>query len=328
MEKIEFYERLKESIESDTFKTELQDRSIHSYKYGHIFLEKVLYFLISTRDFDNLSYFIRHIKNETFPYHYLREKKGLSEEEIEKEIYSNFIRNGYVFHTTRDSNVDQILSNGLLTLNDKYKCDVYQKCLELDKIYQNLRERNKNNPNHIFASPSLINIPGGHGFEEKRFSTIYLSSNLKYCLETYGDVGEFSGNLVEDIFAAFTTYYEYKEDNLDIKINKILDAIVKNNIDITDEELFFILEFIKTFSEGKKSKDKEKAILMIPTSCINFTSKGMKMLYTENKLNLKTEIITDFNEGEIENKGSIKKEDIIALTPTPDNTYKVKIKTI
>lgn len=327
MKKIEFYERLKESIESETFQDAIKDRSIHSYKYGRIFLEKVLYFLISTRDFDGLDYFIEHLYNETFPYHYLREIKGLNPEEIESKLYNNFIKNGFLFHITRNSNVDKILNTGLLTLNDKYKCDVYQKCLELDKVYQGLREKNRNNPNHIFASPTLINIPGGHGFDEKRFNTIYLSSNLKYILDTYGDVGEFSGNLVEDIFAAFNGYYESEED-LEIKINKILEAIIVNNISIKDDELFFILDFIKAFSEGKKEPENEKTILMIPNSSINFSSNSYRMLYTENKLKLKAEIIMGFNDGEVENDGSIKSEEIIALIPQKDSTYKVKIKTM
>ena len=120
MEKLEFYQRLKESLESDYFKEEIQDRSKQSRKYGRKFLEKCLYFLISTRDFDNLKYFINHMYNELFPYHYLREIKGLTKEQSELEIYNNFIKNGFLFHVTKTSNVDEILNNGLLTLNDKY----------------------------------------------------------------------------------------------------------------------------------------------------------------------------------------------------------------
>ena len=52
-----------------------------------------------------------------------------------------------------------------------------------------------------------------------------------------------------------------------------------------------ILDFIKKFSEEKKSNSAEKAILMVPSTSINFSSSGLKMLYTTNKLNLSAETI-------------------------------------
>ncbi len=326
MERMEFYQRLKESIESDYFKEAIVDRSIHSKKYGRKFLERCLYFLISTRDFDNFEYFINHMYNEKFPHYYLREVKGLTKEESEKEIYNNFIRNGFLFHITRKSNVGQILDTGLLTLNDKYKCDVYKKCLELDRIYQIIKEKNKDNPNHIFNLPSLINVPGGVGFTKQRFNTIYLSSELGYILDTYGDIGEFSSLLLDDIFSVFTGYYEPAEDDKDKKIETILQSVPKNNIDITENELFFILDFIKKFSERKKEDEFDKAILMVLNSSLTNPSETFRMLYRENKLNLNTETIVEFNEGEIEHQGSIPSQEIIAIIPDSDNTYKVKIK--
>ena len=328
MEKLEFYQRLKESIESDDFKEELICINERSYKHARLFLEKALYFLISTHDFNNFEYFINHRSSEKLPYRYLEEVKGLTKEEIKKELYKNFIRDGFLFHITRKSNVSQILNTGLLTLNDKYKCDVYQSCLDLDLVYQRIKERNKDNSNHIFTLPSLINVPGGYGFTKERFNTIYLSSDLGYILDTYGEVGEFSSLLVDDIFCAFTGYYEPLEDDKEKKISKIFDAILKNDIQITEEELFYILDFIKRFSEEKKESSTEKSILMIDNNSLKNPSPVFEMLYRKNNLNLTVETIIQHNEGEIEHQGSIESQDIIALIPEDDNTYKVRIKSM
>lgn len=328
MEKLEFYQRLKESIESDVFKEELISINAHSYKHARLFLEKALYFLISTRDFDNFEYFIKHRYSEKLPYRYLEEVKGLTKEEIEKELYKNFVRDGFLFHITRKSNVSQILNTGLLTLNDKYKCDVYQNCLELELIYQCIKGRNKDNSNHVFTLPSLINVPGGYGFTKERFNTIYLSSNLGYILDTYGEAGEFSSLLLDDILCAFTGYYEPLEDDKEKKINKIFDAISKNNIQITEEELFYILDFIKSYSEEKKESSTEKAILMIDNNSLKNPSSDFDILYRKNSLNLTVVTIIQHNEGEIEHQGSIAPQDIIALIPEEDKTYKVKIKSM
>ena len=102
----------------------------------------------------------------------------------------------------------------------------------------------------------------------------------------------------------------------------------KNDIQITEEELFYILDFIKRFSEEKKESSLEKAILMIDNNSLKNSSSVFDMLYRKNNLNLTVETIIQHNEGEIEYQGSISSQDIIALIPEDDNTYKVKINKI
>lgn len=327
MEKLEFYEKLKHALESDRFKEMLLSRNIHSPKIGRLVLERSLYFLISTRDFDNFDYFIERIGNEIFPYQYLKIKKGLSEEASQKLIYENFIRNGFLFHITRNTNVNQILETGLLTLNDKYHCDVYQRCLELDRIYQGLKEKNKDLKD-ILTLPRLINIPGRDTFTEERFNTVYLSSSLSYALDTYGEIGEFSGSLIDDLFYAFDGCYGIVETEKDKQKEKILEAIQKNGLDITEEEITFIEDFIDTFAEKKKEDEYEKAILMIPNQQLKNPDHTFNMLYKENRLNLSVDTILELKNGEIEHQGSIPPEHIIAITPEKDSTFKVKIKTM
>ena len=90
--------------------------------------------------------------------------------------------------------------------------------------------------------------------------------------------------------------------------------------------MFYILDFVKKFSEETKESSTEKAILMIDNNGLKNPNSVFNMLYRKNDLNLTIETIIQHNEGEIEHRGSIAPQDIIALTPEDDNTYKVKIK--
>ena len=82
------------------------------------------------------------------------------------------------------------------------------------------------------------------------------------------------------------------------------------------------------FSEEKKESSLEKAILMIDNNSLKNSSSVFDMLYGKNNLNLTVETIIQHNEGEIEYQGSISSQDIIALIPEDDNTYKIKINKI
>jgi len=328
MEKLEFYIKLKEAIESDFFRQILIEKSSHSLKQVRSILERVLFFLISTRDFENFNYYLERLNNEQFPYQYLKMKRQMTTEQAQQFIFENFIKDGFLFHVTSNKNIGQILEKGILTLNDKYRCNVYEKCLELDRIYHELQKRNKNNQRDFFRLRSVINVPGKSNFTEDRFDTVYLSSKLDYLLDTYGEIGEFSMFLIEDLFYAFNGSYGLKKcDNKEKQKEKIVHSIRESGIIINEEELNFILEFIEIFGEDNKSKAHEKAILMVPSQCIQPKNSSFNMLYRENKLNLPVEKIIEYNDGEVENRGSIDPKHIVAIVPEDDVTFKVKMKT-
>lgn len=139
-----------------------------------------LNFLISTRDFDNFDYYLSNYY-KTFQTSYLM-KKGISINEVKSLMYDNYIKNSFLFHVTPSYNVDQILNDGLQTLNDKTGIDLYQESLKINRIFEDIHKRN----NGLLGIKSLINIPGEVELNEERFNSIYLSSNLEYILNTYG----------------------------------------------------------------------------------------------------------------------------------------------
>lgn len=321
----EFYEKLKQCLENGLFTESLLSSGDINSDSRRLFLVKSLYFLISTRDFDNFEKFLNSYYSDMFPYKYLKEKNNLSDEAVKNIIYDNFIRNGFLFHVTPSNNVDEILNNGLQTLNDKYKCDLYKKSLEVNETYSKIRTRNSK-LNKLFKMPNLINIPGTEEYHEDRFTTVYLSSNLAYILKTYGESGELFNFFIRDLLWNFNNFDGVDALTKDELKNKIVQIIKNSNAQIYDEEITQILDYIETIYEYKKTELGTKSILLVPTSSITSNFTYFDPLYKKNSLNLDVETILDFSNGEIGSAESIRPSNIIAITTTKNKGLNLKIK--
>lgn len=325
MDITEFYEKLKQCLENEMFKEILLSKGDVNSFSRRLFLVKSLYFLISIRDFDNFEKFLNTYYSDIFPYQYLKEKNNLSDEAVKSIIYDNFIRNGFLFHVTPSNNVDEILTNGLQTLNDKYKCDLYKKSLEVNETYSKIRARNSK-LNQLFKMPSIVNIPGIEKYREDRFTTVYLSSNLEYILKNYGESGELFALFIRDLLWAFNN-----SDDVDTLTkaelkNRIVQIIKNSNAEIYDEEITQILDFIETIYEDRKNEFSTKSILLVPTSSITSKFTYFDKLYKKNDLNLSVETILDMNDGEIGSVESIPPNNIITINTNKDNSLSLKIK--
>ena len=249
----------------------------------------------------------------------------MPDNEIKNKIYNNFIKNGFLFHVTPSNNVNEILDKGLQTLNDKYKCDLYKKSLELNETYSQIRTRNKNLSN-LFKMPYLVNIPGLEEYHEDRFNTVYLSSNLDYILKTYGESGELFNFFIRDLQWVFNNYDDVDKLTKNELKNKVIKLIKNSNAIIYEKEINQILDYIETIYEKQKNESITKSILLVPTNSIisNFTS--FEPLYQKNSLNLSAETIIDFNEGEIGSSQSIPPDNIIAINTNKNKSISLKKK--
>lgn len=326
MSEDEFIINLKQLLESDYFSRIIKEKEQISSEAKRKFITKAFNYLITTRDFTGFEKYIDRYYKENFPYKYLYHEKGLSTEEIKRLTHDNFIKNGFLFHITPSHNLESIHKDGLLTLNDKYQCDLYQKCLELEKIYQNIRTRNINKYPELLRTSSLIRIPGFSSLEERRFNTVYLSSNLDYITKTYGEFGEFSTFFVRDIFSNLNLREEidyFSKEELKLKL---INLLCNSNLKIKDKEIEKILDFYNLIAEdNKKNKDSYQSLLMIPTTKINNNSSMFKNLYQTNKLGVNIDFIIEYGKGEVENFGSIKPENIITITQEKDKTLSLSM---
>jgi len=253
---IEFLTKLKVVLESDLLNQNLLERGKIDSDERNLFIYKTLNYLISTRDFEGFNTYLSKYFIGDFPRRYLQDEKDLSKEEAQSLIYSNFVLNGFLFHITQKHNVDRIFETGLQTLNDRYNCDVYQKCFELEEIYQNIKQRNKqvtNSENEtLFDIANLIHVPGEAAFRKIRFETVYLASDLLSLLGFYGKGGEFYNLFLESLFYSFKNH-----DNLDNLSKeeirkKIISLLNQDNVTIFDKEKEFIINYFDMFCKDNK----------------------------------------------------------------------------
>lgn len=329
MEK-EFLMQLDECLQDEMFLQRYREYAKKSLGSKNMFLTKILNFLISTRDFKNVGYYIENFSlsyvdcdyKRCFPYDYLK-FKGLSKEESEKTIYDNFIRNGFLFHITPDTNLNEILQNGLQTLNDRTKRNMYDETLRVNRVYEKIKKRNSG----MFTMSTLISIPGGDIYlNEERFDSIYLSSNLDYALKTYGLSSEISTLFVRDFFWAFKNKVPYeKMDKEEIRTN-IIETLESHPGQIYDDEIECIVGYFNRIYHDKEDlrSQTNQSIIMVPTQSINTDDKSFNILYRDGTLKYAPEVIIDFNNGEVTNKGSISTDNLIALNPTREKILTLK----
>ena len=323
----EFYKNFKKCLESEYFTEILLSKGDINSDERRLFLVKAIYFLISTRDFNGFEQILNQYYRNMFPYEYIKQKENLTDDQVKAFTYNNFIKEGFLFHITPSYNVNDILTSGLKTLNDKYSCDLYNKSLELNRIYCNIRDRNSN-LDKLFKMKSLITIPGFSEYQEERFKTVYLSSNLDYILKTYGESGELFNFFINDLLWVFNNWEEYSFLTKDELKNKIAMIINNSGAKIFEEEKNIILDYIDIIYEDKRddSIDDTKSILLVPTKSIVSDSTAFYSIYEENRLNLDLETILDFADGEIICNGSIEPENIISINCNRDKSLSLKIK--
>lgn len=79
-------------------------------------LRKIFEYLVVTDDIETVTKNL-HEKNMDF---IIKEKKKIYSQELDKQIYNNGIRDGYLYHGTFKGNIENILAKGLYTLDILY----------------------------------------------------------------------------------------------------------------------------------------------------------------------------------------------------------------
>lgn len=320
----EYYLKMKHALECEMFKEELYSRK--SEEARRLYIVKYLYFLIGTKDFDGFSKYLSRYYKDVYPFEYLSDYSKLSDEEVEETVYRNMLIDGFLFHVTPQSNVANILDNGLLTLNDKYGCDMFQKSDDVNESYKRVKERNQGLD--ILKMRQIVSIPGITGYEHDRFNNVFLSSNLEYALKTYGENGELSSMFLRDILWAFGI----KETIFGLKLEDIKSLVIKSvkdrGIQIYDHELDKIFSFLDLIYEEKvTTDDSKKAIVMVPTKdIVNSTRHFNEFFRGDDYMAWPLSMIHEFHSGEVQNEGSISPDNLMILDLNENNDFVLKKK--
>lgn len=323
-----FYLKMKRVLESELYTERLLERTGLDPEENarRNFIVKTMYFLIGTRDFNGISKFLNRYYRDVYPFEYLKEYTDLDDNDIEEMVYRNILFDGFLFHITPKSNVENILANGLLTLNDKYSCDMYQRCNEVNETYTAIKNRNQGLD--ILKMRQIVSIPGITGYEHDRFHNVFLSSSLDYALKTYGQNGELSTMFLRDIFWAFGIKQDREGlSKEDIKTIFLLNVNSKG-LNIYDREVQIILNFIDlVYEERKDISDSKKAIVMVPVKDIKNSSPHFNRMYkSEEMISWPLSLIHEYHSGEIQNEGSISPDNLMVIDTKEDNSFVLKKK--
>ena len=311
----ELYKLLDQVLTSDYFINTMANCHISDQRKR--LLIRSLNYLISTRDIENFEYYITHY-HKLFPNDYLI-KKGMNKTEAEGMIYDNYIKNGFLFHVTPSYNNSQIMQEGILSLNDRCSTDMYQKSLDLNRIYESIRKRNSGK----ISLSSLITIPGEVDLREERFNSVYLSSNLEYILNTYGFRGEVSDYFVRNLFWAFNCDVKHQDMSKSEIREKIISILENGKLKIKDEEIDEILGFYNLiYRERSKEENNGQSVVLVPINKIASSPK-FDFIYRNNKLGFPVQTIIEFDNGEVISEGSIEPKDIAIISP--DNNKRLRL---
>lgn len=320
----DFYVKMKKVLESEEVRKEFLSRK--NIDARRAFITKLFYFLIGTRDFDNIDKYVGRYYKGVYPFDYMEQHSALSKWDREDLIYRNLLRDGFLFHITPQCNVDNILEKGLLTLDDKYGCNVYERCNEINGIYATVRERKY--IEDALKMPQIIRIPGNGACDEDRFNTVFLSSNLSYALLIYGENGELSSFFLRDILWAFGI----KEDVYGLSLEEIKAYIIysvrNKGIEIYESELAAIFSFLDMIYEEKVTiEDSKKSIVMVPTKDVVNNSNHFQAFYRgEDPTVWSLELIHDYRDGEVQSEGSISPENIMVVDICDDKGFVLRKK--
>ena len=316
------YIKLKKSLNSRSVINQIED----DWYKG--ILATSINFLVSTKKYNDLGNYLKSDNSNFLPFAYLKDKYNMNNEEVFAFIYDNFIRNGYLYHVTKSTNVDSILESGILSLNDKFNTNLYVESLKVNECFENFIKRNYDAmPLRSNLNEPLIKVPNCReklGINNSRFSSIYVTLNISNALSLYGDNGELMELFVVDLlkrFCKFHTNSEFKRLNKDKIRSEIVSAFQDKKYDIEDKELDTILSFYDKYYDDRKGTE---SLIMIPINNVLdydiegkvFTSSIMKVL--EGRVT-DPEVSLDFmnyclGRNDIEINSQIKKEGLIAIS--------------
>lgn len=315
-------EQFKQIIESDFITEKINQKELTISQWLH----RIIFFLIYCKDFKKIkslldkksftkdyysflvSYFKQHIKENVT---------------VNEVLYEKFKTNGYFFHITKTNNVASILNEGIITLNKKTNQNLYIKCNEINACWEKIRARNKIN-NHS----KLISIPLHHELYETRFNSSYLTLFLENTLDEYGYASELFYHFFDTLLMHVDQYITPEEFIKQCQNpKKELIRLLKNKLEISDNEINFLFTFFDICYEGNiitNRKNIGKSIIMIPQEKIS-----PEYINGENYFHLLQQKDSFYRNlkvcNDIEYHKSIDNQDLIAISIEEDQD-KVKLK--
>lgn len=314
--------KFKQIVESDLVTEKINE--VEKHERASV-IASLLNYLMFTKDYENIEYYLSSFLfndyNEVcvLPTNFLNRKQNLTELQAAELMYNSFMKEGYLYHVTKTSNLDSILENGIVTLNKRFNENLYEECIKINKSFNRLLERNNK------IQMDLIKIPLHKNLYENRFNSIYLSTNLQSALNIYGTGME--------IFLDFVNRWRARVGVCSRDINlpkeelrqRLIEGMKHYQYEV--QELELLLNFYDKHYEPIKPENKfdEKAIIMIPNKNIEETTTSASCGRRYDNLVRDKENFMDnyLSCVDLECSCEIASDDLIGITIGEDNSLKV-----
>lgn len=312
MNSLEF-KRFKEIMESNLVRKKLLT---YEESYKNQLLASLINFLLLTKDYDCAEEYLQKINTFTevplLPTWFLTEIKKLNNKEANDLMYHFFMNDGYLYHVTKKSHLDDVFQHGLVSLNKKFNENMYKQCLRINRSFRDIH---------------LIDIPGYNQLYKKRFHSIYLSTNLAHALSVYGCSSEIFTLFLDNLLYILNIDESYKYlSKLELR-NKIVSQLTQ--LSTEEKVLSNLINFYDQFYEPiDKNRIYNKMIVMVPRNHIRDTTCNDMISHTYNRLKKdKINFVYHYrNCCDIQSPYSIAPKTLIGITIDENSCLKVHTK--
>lgn len=256
---------LKNVLESTTMTTYLNSVSSESERLS--WLQKALYFMISTGNYEDVYMYLLKSNDFTFPNEYLL-NKNKTEKQIQALLKHNYLKNGFFYHGTSKYVCESILENGLFGLEQRYGKEFISDIVTINQLCKDIAiTTEKYSFGKIILDEELpLNFLKG------KFDRVYLSAEISKAFHFANNnnswLRTFISNLLRFVKADFCYFDFNNKSNL---LDQLKSALNNSKAVISNDEINVILNFINKYyiELEMTNKLKEKSII--------FTKKDIKL---------------------------------------------------
>lgn len=269
MEQDVFINDLKNVLESKTMTTYL--RSLSSDAERLRWLQKALYFLVSTRDYESLFLYLLNNNDFTFPDSYMNNKK-ISEKDKQTIYRDNYLKNGFLYHGTAKTHEKAILENGLYGLVERYGTDFLDDVIKINSLCESIW---KMTPKQYQVSQELP-----FQFLKGKTNQVYLTADISqafnYLIYNNNWYRNFINNLIFFIGGGMPVL---SFDNKQTLINQIESSLNCSKLIMSQNEKKLLIDFIdKYHDEVELSNNLTSKLLVLVKNNIQLNKKFQKVV--------------------------------------------------
>ncbi|MBQ9833926.1 MAG: hypothetical protein IJO33_01895 [Bacilli bacterium] len=266
MEKNIVINNLKDVLESSTMTTYLNSVSSETEKFK--WLQKALYFMISTGNYEEVYMYLLKGYDITFPKEYLSNKIK-TEKEIQELFKNNYLGKGFWYHGTSKYASENILDKGLCSLEQRYGKEFITDVVIVNQLCKDIA----NSTEKYSLGKVKLDEKLPLDFLKGSFSRVWLSAEISQAFHYANNNNAWLRTFIKNLLIFFKVQFNYIDyNNKENLYEQITNSLIKSKAIISKVEIETILNFIdKYYNDLEMSKSlKDIALVFInPNANLN-----------------------------------------------------------